>query len=315
MKDGGANIVCRAISIMLVLFLLSDHWAFGQQYDTMHQLNVPIQLDSFVVKAGFNPRAFIRRVQTDTTFYKAFRSLHLVPFMSVGSFTAYDKKGRVSATNNSKIRQLIDAKGCRIAQVVSQQATGDFYKKNGKHNYFTAELFDNLFFSKTPVCNQDDIVAGGMKPADNSRMEKSKYELKQLMFNPGSKVSGVPFMGDKASIFDEDEVGKYDFKIKQEDYAGEESFVFSITPKPEYKNKVVYNELITWFRKSDYSIMARDYSLSFSTLFYSFNVKMKVRLQQKNGKLYPTHIDYNGTWHIITKTPENMHVVMDVDYF
>ncbi len=295
--------------------MLGASAVYAQQYDTSHHLDVPIQLDSFVVKAGFNPRAFIRRVQTDTTFYKAFRSLHLVPFVAVSSFSAYDKKGRVTATNKNKIRQLIDAKGCRIAQVVSQQTTGDFYKRNGKHNYFTAELFDNLFFSKTPVCNQDDIVAGAMKPVDNSRMEKSKYELKQLTFNPGSKVGGVPFMGDKAAIFDEDEVKKYDFKIKQEDYEGEESFVFSITPKSEYKNKVVYDELITWFRKSDYSIMARDYTLSFSTLFYSFDVKMMVRTRQISGKLYPVHIDYNGIWHIITQTPEHMHVVMDVDYF
>ena len=286
----------------------------AQQYDTTIRLNVPIQLDSVVIRAGFNPRAFIRRVQNDTTFYKAFRSLHLVPFTSVSSFAAYDKKGTVSATHNSKMQQIIDAKGCRTARVITQQTTGDFYKRNGDNNYYTAELFYNLFFSKEPVCNQDDIVAGALRLADNSRMEKNKYELKQLMFNPGAKVSGVPFMGDKASIFDADEVGKYDFKIRQEEYEGQQCFVFSVLPKPDYKNKVVYDELITWFRQDDYSIVARNYSLSFSTMFYSFDVKMKVRTKQINNKLYPTHIDYAGTWHIITKKTENMKVLMDITY-
>jgi hypothetical protein len=42
----------------------------------------PIQMDEFVLKAsreGWNVDEFINRVKTDTTFYKAFKTLHLVP--------------------------------------------------------------------------------------------------------------------------------------------------------------------------------------------------------------------------------------------
>jgi hypothetical protein len=306
--------IAKGRLLLPAIMVLAFTRGAAQQYDTAHHLNFPIELDSFVVRAGFDPRAFIRRVQNDTTFYKAFRSLHLVPFTSTDSYMAFGKNRQVTATNNCRSQQKIDARGCRVATLLSQQTTGDFFKRNGSHSYFTAQLFYDLFYSKTPVCNQDDIVAGVLKLVDNSRMEKSKYELKQLIFNPGSKVSGVPFMGDRASIFDESEVGKYDFKIKQEVYEGEESFVFSITPKPEYKNKVVYNELVTWFRKADYSILARDYSLSYSTLLYSFDVKMKVRVRQVGGKLYPVHIAYDGTWHVFTQKTERMKVVMDVAY-
>jgi hypothetical protein len=241
--------------------------------------------------------------------------MHLVPFNAVNSFTAFDKKGRVTASMHTNAQQRLNAKRCRTTTFSNQTVTGDFYKRDKKTiNYYTAELFYNLFYSDKPVCNQNDIVAGSMVLKDKSRMEKNKYELKQLIFNPGSKVAGVPFMGDRASIFDEDEVGKYDLKISQEMYDSEEVYVFNVTPKPEYRNKAVYNELRTWFRRSDDSLVARDYSLSFNTIFYDFDVHMKVRMKLMNDKLYPTLIDYDGNWYVTTQGRERMKVVMQIAY-
>lgn len=300
---------CKVLSIVMLYALPCG----AQQYDTLSAKN--IQLDSFVVKSGFNMNSFIKRVQNDTTFYKAFKSMHLVPFNAVNSFTAFDKKGRVIASMHTNAQQRLNAKRCRTTTFSNQAVTGDFYKRDKKTiNYYTAELFYNLFYSDKPVCNQNDIVAGSMVLKDKSRMEKNKYELKQLIFNPGSKVEGVPFMGDKASIFDADEVDKYDLKISQEMYDSEEVYVFNVTPKPEFKNKVVYNELKTWFKRSDYSIVARDYSLSFNTLFYDFDVHMKVRMRLMNNKLYPTLIDYDGNWSVATQGRERMRVVMQIVY-
>ena len=300
---------CKVLSIVMLYALPCG----AQQYDTLSAKN--IQLDSFVVKSGFNMNSFIKRVQNDTTFYKAFKSMHLVPFNAVNSFTAFDKKGRVIASMHTNAQQRLNAKRCRTTTFSNQAVTGDFYKRDKKTiNYYTAELFYNLFYSDKPVCNQNDIVAGSMVLKDKSRMEKNKYELKQLIFNPGSKVEGVPFMGDKASIFDADEVDKYDLKISQEMYDSEEVYVFNVTPKPEFKNKVVYNELKTWFKRSDYSIVARDYSLSFNTLFYDFDVHMKVRMRLMNNKLYPTLIDYDGNWSVATQGRERMRVVMQIAY-
>ncbi|KAK6024544.1 transcriptional regulator, AsnC family [Ostertagia ostertagi] len=64
------------------------------------------------------------------------------------------------------------------------------------------------------------------------------------------------------------------------DYEGEDCYLFQAIPKPEYRSEVVYNELSTWFRKTDYSIVARDYSLSYKAGVYDFDVRMKVRLLQ-----------------------------------
>src|ERR1019366_6177144 len=120
-----------------------------------------------------------------------------------------------------------------------------------------------LFFAKEPICNETDLVTSPDDARGKGQMEKNKYELKQLIFNPGSKVSSVPFMGDRVSIFEQGEAEKYDFKIAQEMYNGQECFVFKITPKSGYERKALYNNLTTWFRENDYSIVARDYSLSY----------------------------------------------------
>ena len=273
----------------------------------------PILLDSFVIRSGFDINAFIRRVQRDTTFYKAFRSLHLVPNTAINDFKVYDDHGAVMASMHSDTKQEV-VNHCRQTKVKDEQTTGDFYKHNGGYNYYTAELFAYLFFSKEPVCNENDIVAGAMDERGKGQMEKSKYELKQLIFNPGAKVSGVPFMGDRASIFEPGEAEKYDFKIVQDQYEGQDCFVFKITPKAGYEYAVIYDELTTWFRKSDYSIVARDYSLSYHTLVYDFDVHMKVRTKQVGNKLYPTSIDYDGNWHVVTKKRERVKFNVQITY-
>ncbi len=303
----------RAVCFFISVVCFFPVGGFAQQYDTLSKFSQPIMLDTFVLKSGFDINAFIRRVRTDTTFYKAFKSLHLVQYNTVSDFKSYGKNDKVSATMHCKTRQDI-TNHCRITKIIDRQTTGDFLTRNGDYNYYTAGLFANLFFSDTPVCNETDIVAGSLDMHGKGQMEKNKYELKQLIFNPGSKVSGVPFMGDRESIFEPGEAEKYDFKIMQEQYNGQDCYVFKITPKPGYEHSVIYDELTTWFRNSDYSIVARDYSLSYHTLFYDFDVSMKVRTTQTGNKLYPVSIEYDGNWHVFTKKRERVKFNVEINY-
>ena len=293
--------------------LLTGADAHAQNYDTGSIFKTPVSLDSFVMKSGFDVNAFIRRVRADTTFYKAFRSMHLVPYEAINDIKVFDKNNSVIASLHSKTKQRRE-KGCRVTDVLEENVTGDFYTRNGVYRYYTAELFAYLFFAKAPVCNETDIVAGALDERGSGQLEKSKYELKQLIFNPGAKVSGVPFLGDRASIFDDRESEKYIFRVSREIYEGIECFKFTVIPRAGYERKVIYNELTTWFRKADYSIVARDYSVSYSTLVYDFDVHMKVRTKEVGGKLYPTSIDYDGNWHIITKKRERVKFKVDINY-
>ncbi len=295
------------------IFVLLPVQGHAQQYDTVSIFRVPVQLDSFVVKTTFDVNAFIDRVKKDTTFYKAFRNMRFVPYSAVNMISVLGKKGRVKASLSSRTRQAID-KHCRTTKVIEEHTTGDFYDAGGNYRYYTAGLYAYLFFAKVPVCNETENVAGALDARGKGTMEKSKYELKQLIFNPGSKVSGIPFMGDRSSVFDKSESEKYDFRISLERYDDTECYVLRITPKPGYKDRTLYNELNTWFRKKDYSIIARDYALSYSTLIYDFDVTMSVRTSSINGKLYPTMISYDGDWHVITRKREHVKFKMTVSY-
>ncbi len=286
---------------------------FSQTYDTQSVFRQPVLMDSFVLKSGFDVNAFIRRVRNDTTFFKAFKNLRLVPYEAVNDIKVLDKNEQIQASMHSTTKQYRES-DCRYTKVISEKTTGGFYGRHGEYEYYTTELFASLFFAPKPVCNETDIVAGYLDAKGKGGLEKSKYQLKMLIFNPGAKVSGIPFMGDRASIFDEGEAEKYDFRISQDTFEGEDCFVFRIMPKPAYAHKALYNELTTWFRAGDYSILARDYSLSYSTLLYDFDVRMKVRTKNVGGKLFPTSIGYDGNWHIFTKKRERVRFTMDVAY-
>lgn len=300
---------------LILLFSFCCLQAVAQKEDTSI-FKYPIQMDSVTVVAargGWDVAGFIRRVQNDTTFYKAFRALHLVSFSATNDIRVYDKKGRIKASLYSHTRQQVQQR-CRTMQVLDEKTTGDFYKRSHDYNYYTAELYAYLFFTKGKICNENDIVAGMLEARGKGQLEKNKAELKQLIFNPGGKVKGVPFMGDKAAIFDPDVAAHYDFKLLSEEYDGQDCYVFKAIPKKGEESDVVYNELSTWFRKSDYSIVARDYSLSYSTMFYDFDVWMKVRTSQVGSRLLPTHIEYDGNWHVFTQKRENVKFIVTFSY-
>jgi hypothetical protein len=296
-----SHLILRGLFVLLLPAISSP----AQVYDTASKFNYPVALDTFVVRSGFDIDAFIRRVRNDSTFYKAFRSMHLVPYSAQNDIRVLDKRGDVFASWNCKTRQELHKK-CRITQFGAQTVTGDFFESGGAYRYYTASLYDYLFFARKQVCNENDIVAGAMEAHGEGRMEQNKYQLKQLIFNPGSRIHGVPFLGDRESIFDAGEREKYDFRIRTDSIDGQECYLFTITPKKGMEHRVIYNDLTTWFRKSDYAILARNYSLSYHTLFYDFDVTMKVRTTLHDGRLLPNVIDYDGNWHIFTKKRERV---------
>jgi len=277
---------------------------------------MPVTMDTVVIKAsrsGWDVQGFIKMVRTDTTFYKAFKTIRVLSFAANNDIRVYGSDNTVIASMHSKTVQHA-SKGCRSMQTFDKKVTGDLYKRNGDYNYYTVALYDYLFFTHDTVCGNTDIVAGAMNERGEGTIEKSKYQLKQLIFNPGSKISGVPMMGNKASVFDADEAHKYDFHLLSEEFDGQDCYVFKVTPKPEYAGDVVFNELTTWFRKSDNAIVARDYSLSYHTMLYDLDVRMKVRTTHVGNRLVPSYIDYDGNWHVFTKKRERVKFICTLSY-
>ena len=45
-------------------------------------------------------------------------------------------------------------------KLLNESATGDFYEKDRDYNYYTAELYASLFFTKGEICGETNIVSG-----------------------------------------------------------------------------------------------------------------------------------------------------------
>lgn len=260
-----------------------------------------VHLDEVVVRAergGFNIRSFIRRVEEDTTFYKAFKTLRLIGYTAGNDIRIFKRSGKLKASMKCLTRQ-VRRDGCRSMSFLDDTTTGNFYTARGTYRYYTAELYASLFFTRGSVCGETNIVAGGRDlPTAGAAMEHRKDQLKTLIFDPGQPVGGIPVVGGKVAIFDPGVAPLYDFTLNSGDYAGIPCYIFSARAKPEYARDVVINYLVTYFDKLDFSIVARDYSLSFRTLLFDFDVTISVEMTRFQGMLLPSLIRYRGNWDI-----------------
>jgi len=291
------------IAIACIVALNSS---FAQDTSIVYK-NQTFQLSDVVVRNNFNVPAFIDYVKNDTTFYKAFRNLHLLTFTSFNHIQMLDKKGNTEASLDSKTRQTY-ANGCRTMEVLEEKTTGDFYD-GSDYNYTTAKLYAGLFFTKGKICGETNIVRGAnFSTNGKSGIDKHKEQLKQLFFNPGKKIPGIPFIGNKIALFDDDVASLYDFKIDKRDYMDQSCYVFTITPRADLssseKSNIVIDEMTTWFNARSLEIIGRNYSLSYSAGVYSFNVDMEVQLQKVGDLLVPKVLRYKGDWDVVFKKKE-----------
>lgn len=282
----------------------------AQQQDSLdnERLAKMISLSEVVVGTDINVPKFMERVKNDTTFYKAFKTLHILGFTSLNDIRIMDKKGKQEAGMQSRTRQQ-RANGCRAMEVLEETTQGDFYNKEGSYNYYTAELYAGLFFTKGKVCGENNIVEGvSFSAKGKTGMDKHREQLKMLFFNPGKKITGIPFIGDKIDIFDPDVAAYYDFLIDQGDYEGSPCYVFSVKAKPDLpgnkRNKIVIDNMTTWFDAKTMEVMARNYRLSYDAGVYDFDVQMEVQMTRFGGQLVPKLLRYNGNWDVIFKKRE-----------
>ena len=263
-----------------------------------------VTLSEVVVNNKINVPAFIDRVKNDTTFYKAFRTLHLIGFSALNDIRMVNKNGDANASLRSKIKQT-RSNNCRSMKTLEETTTGDIYDRNKNFNYYTGEMYAGLMFTKGSICGEDNIIKGrSLTTAGLSGMEKHKAQLKMLFFNPGRKISGIPLMGDKTALFEDNMADKYDMKIDMQEYNKTSCYIFTIKAKADKKSDVVIDEMTTWFNDKTFEIVARNYSLSYDAGVYDFNVQMLVELTKFGNQLVPSLIRYVGNWKAIFKKRE-----------
>ena len=267
-----------------------------------------ISLTEVVVRSDLNVPKFLQRIKEDTTFYKSFRNLHILNFTSLNDIRMMDKKGELKASLQSKTRQNVSA-GCRTMDVLEETTTGDIYNSDRSFNYYTAQLYAGLFFTTGKICGETNIVKGvELDVKSKSGLDKHKEQLKMLFFNPGKKIPGIPFIGNKINIFDPDVARYYDFTIDLGDYEGQYCYIFSIKTKADLssdeKNNIVFDNITTWFNSKTMEIVGRKYDLSYNSGVYEFDVHMEVLMTRFEEYLVPRVIRYNGDWDVIFKKRE-----------
>jgi hypothetical protein len=297
---------------ILVLFLSSLFMqvSYAQVQDSLdnERLAKMINLSEVVVRTDINVPKFIDRVKNDTTFYKAFKNLHVLGFTSLNDIRIVDKKGKQKAAMQSKTRQnRVD--GCRTMETLSETTQGDFYNDERGYNYYTAELYAGLFFTNGKICGEDNIVKGTSFTAKGkSGTAKHKAQLKMLFFNPGKKIPGIPLIGNKINVFDPDVAEYYDFLIDQVEYEGKPCYLFSVKAREDLsgseKNKIVIDNMVTWFDAKTMEVLARNYRLSYDAGVYDFDVSMEVQMTKSGDYLVPKTLRYKGNWDVVFKKRE-----------
>ncbi|WP_208420076.1 hypothetical protein [Paraflavitalea devenefica] len=297
----------KVMGFLSVLFL--GYSASGQKDTAVTVNKKAITLKEVVVRSNLNVPAFIDRVKEDTTFYKAFRNLKVLGYTALNDIRMLEKKSSaMKASLNSRTQQVVHD-GCRWMKVLEEKTTGDMYDRKRNFNYYTANLYAGLFFAHDTICGETNIVKGHEFSTQNkSGIEKHKEQLKMLFFNPGKKIPGIPFIGNKIAVFDEDAGKLYDYIIDMNTFNGQMCYIFKLVPRADLtageKDKIVINEMTTWFNIDTWDIVARNYDLSYNAGVYSFDVNMEVEMTTFEDYLVPKVLRYNGNWGVVLKKKE-----------
>lgn len=293
---------------LLILTLLAATSRLIAQDTSVYINQQSFTLAEVVVRNNFDYRAVLSAIQQDTSFYKAFRNLRILGYSSYNDIRMLDKKDKLKASLYSKTMQH-RFNNCRYTEVLQEEVTGDFYAEGRKYNYMTAELYASLFFAKDTICGENNIVKGhSIRASGKKGLDKHKEQLKMLFFNPGKKIPGIPFIGDKLDLYDESAHELYDYRLDVQEWKGSLVYVFSITPKEELgflkNDRVVVDRMITWMDMKTLEVMARNYSLSYKAGVYDFDVSMEVEMTRFKELIVPSVLRYKGNWDVVFKKRE-----------
>lgn len=241
---------------------------------------------------------FINLILRDTSFYEAFHNMKRYSFTAENSIYEYDKKNKVEGKIYRKVYH--NARNPSRAQILAKSDSGKIYKKNGKYELYTVEMFDYIF---TNAYNSGfappSPVAGKKKGANESYKDK----LKTLIFSPGRPIKGLPFIGNKTELFSANMRQYYNYAYYSGTYLDSiPVYRFRVTVKPELSNwtkdGIMIRELTTIFDKRNMQILGRYIDMKWDNLAFDFDIQMNIELGyfDNPAALLPTKITYQGDW-------------------
>jgi hypothetical protein len=300
-------------AVLLSLFLVVSFSAFSQQHrfnpDTL--LTVVIDSPVNIRSHRLNAQDFIDAVLADTGFYKAFRNMKCYGFTAENNIYTYDKNNKVDGEIHRIVRHSTVG-GRHKTEYLLKQDKGNVYKKNGKYELYTVEMFDYIFNN---AYNSDFSASDPLAGAGKNGSYKDK--LKTLIFSPGRKVTGIPFLSGKTEIFGRDMKQFYSYEFARGKYLDSiPVYRFKVIKKPSIADgDVMIRELTTIFDMRDFKILGRYVDMKYSNFFFDFEVKMNIELIPYNGELLPAKISYQGNWNVpFHKVERASFLIFQKDY-
>ena len=298
--------------LAIVLILVSLNMS-GQEVAKVVTL---AEVDVSAVSDSFDAQGFINVVNNDTTFYLAFKAMNYYPARYKGWLKVFKKREKEKGEIERKAQRHKENNMMWVT-IEEEKVSGKIKRKNGEFNYKTAETWNEVFFPK----KKRFVTLYSKKEFDKekgqSAAEKHRLEIKQMVFNPGNEVEGVPLVGNKMGIFEPEMQPYYNFSVYPGKYKDSiDCWIFEAEVKPDYrKGKTVIKSLVTYFDKQNYNVMKRVYAIEYYSIPLDFNIEVEVENQYFNGVLLPENIRYNGFFNIPFMKKEMIEFELyDFDY-
>jgi len=262
-----------------------------------------IVIDSTAIaigKRGLKEEDFINQILTDTAFYEAFHSLKHFSFIADNNIRTFNKKGEQTAHITRSLLHDNSTANYHI-RVLSQRDSGEVYKSGGRYRLFTVQMFSYVFENEK---NSDFIKD---QSPEQKLQEGYKQKLKKLIFRPGTRIDGLPFISDKTEIFSKKLRPYYNYKFSSATYLNAVPvYRFECKVKPQFANdgSVMIKELTTIFDKKNFKILGRFVDMQYENLLFSFDVRMNIEAGYIDDEIVPVLIQYAGNWDVPFKKKE-----------
>lgn len=273
----------------------ASSYSYAQRFNPDTVMTVVIDSAVNIKSHKLTAQDFIDAVLADTGFYKAFRNMKRYAFVADNHIYTYDKKNKVDGGIYRRIKHTV-VNGKPKNEYLIKQDKGNIYKKNGKYQLYTAEMFDYIF---TNAYNSEFSANDGFFKGDGKN-QSYKQKLKTLIFSPGRKVTGIPFLSGKTEIFGRNMRQFYQYEFTRGKYLDSiPVYRFKVIKKPSTaEGDVMIRELTTIFDMRDFKILGRYVDMKYSNLLFDFDVKMNIELIPFNGELLPAKVSYQGNWDV-----------------
>ena len=301
-----------ACSFLLITFCLKAQQIQRYNPDTIRTITIDTPVAN-IRSHKLNAQDFIDAVVADTSFYKAFQNMKKYSFVAENRIFTYDKKNKINGKIYRKINHITNGNTHQV-EYLARRDSGNVVKKNGKYQLYTVEMFDYIFANAYNSGFAKTDAAPGEAKGKNAGY---KAKLKALIFTPGRKITGIPFLSGKTEIFGPEMRQFYRYEFARGTYVDSiPVYRFKVIRKPSTADDdTMIKELTTIFDARTFQILGRYVDMKYSNMLFDFNVQMNIELNNFNGELLPTKVSYQGNWDVpFHKEERASFLIVQKDY-